>query len=192
MLIKRSMRTCKICHTLKEITEFHGRRVQCRDCVNKALRTRYAEDEAFRTYKLNHGSLWRGKVAGARECRHCFKTQEASQFYGPRRMCKSCFAAWGREKRALPGARRSNKSTALQKRFGIDLTEYERMLREAGGVCEICKKVDSTGRMLAVDHDHSTASIRGLLCSMCNRALGQFRDSVDTLRAAITYLERAR
>lgn len=44
---------------------------------------------------------------------------------------------------------------------------------------------------LHVDHLHETGLIRGLLCKPCNTGLGMFRDSVPSLRAAVTYLEES-
>ena len=81
----------------------------------------------------------------------------------------------------------------LKKKYGIDSTEYEKMLSAQGGVCAICKCGETTirnGRQvaLAVDHCHNTNRVRRLLCSGCNKGLGNFRDNPAYLRAAIDYL----
>jgi hypothetical protein len=63
--------------------------------------------------------------------------------------------------------------------------------------CKICgiheskNSVDKNGRVkrLAIDHDHNTGQIRGLLCSACNIALGGFKDNIDSLKRAILYLD---
>lgn len=41
---------------------------------------------------------------------------------------------------------------------------------------------------LFVDHCHSTAVVRGLLCSNCNSGLGYFKDSAALMKAAVKYL----
>jgi hypothetical protein len=70
---------------------------------------------------------------------------------------------------------------------------YQQLHDAQNGVCAICKKPETTmklGRVLklAVDHNHTTNKIRGLLCCKCNRALGLFDDSADLLHAAGNYL----
>ena len=42
----------------------------------------------------------------------------------------------------------------------------------------------------ALDHDWNTEVFRGWICHKCNRALGMFHDNVETLKRAITYLEK--
>lgn len=84
----------------------------------------------------------------------------------------------------------------LKRRFGISYNEYAQQLQAQGGVCAICKQpetaIDSrTGkaRLPAVDHNHETKLVRGLLCSSCNLGLGYFNDTPALLRAAAGYLE---
>ena len=88
------------------------------------------------------------------------------------------------------------KNTHLQRKFGIGLTDYIEMVVERGNKCDICGQPETQLRggkvkALAVDHDHKTGAIRGLLCCDCNQALGKLGDSVDRLKAAIAYLDRS-
>ena len=87
---------------------------------------------------------------------------------------------------------RGKRSRRLKFNFGITLDEYETMLAQQAGVCAICKAPPETSYCgtLAVDHDHDTGKVRGLLCTRCNTALGSLRDSPEMLRAAANYLER--
>jgi len=88
-----------------------------------------------------------------------------------------------------------SKCNALA-RFSITSVDYEEMLSAQGGVCKLCGGVNSDGRALAVDHDHSCCPemtscgkcIRGLLCYHCNMAIGYFRDNPDVCEKAAAYL----
>jgi hypothetical protein len=80
----------------------------------------------------------------------------------------------------------------LRKKYGISWAEYQALFARQGGLCAICGTDKPGGRgLMAVDHDHKTGQIRGLLCNLCNRGLGQFRDNAKTLRNAAEYLEKA-
>ena len=76
----------------------------------------------------------------------------------------------------------------LKKKYGITVGEYEAILEGQGGVCGICGWSPVGKRRLAVDHNHKTGEIRGLLCISCNRGLPYFRDNPRSLRNASTYL----
>jgi len=41
-----------------------------------------------------------------------------------------------------------------------------------------------------LDHDHENGKFRGYLCHDCNRGLGNFGDSIETLKLAIKYLSK--
>jgi hypothetical protein len=77
--------------------------------------------------------------------------------------------------------------------FNITLEKYSSLLEKQGGLCAICKgvQVDGYHKNLAVDHDHETGEIRGLLCNTCNRGLGQFKDNINLMYSATRYLEQA-
>lgn len=63
------------------------------------------------------------------------------------------------------------------------------MLKAQGGGCAICGKKPRK-RYLAVDHDHFTGRVRGLLCYFCNTSLGTFEASRDVAQRASDYLAR--
>lgn len=78
------------------------------------------------------------------------------------------------------------RDSYLWHEYRIRLPEYLQLLDKQSGVCQICKQLSN--ETLAVDHDHLSGDIRGLLCRACNTALGLFNDSVERLQNAITYL----
>lgn len=80
------------------------------------------------------------------------------------------------------------KEYYLKKKFGISLVEYNIKLENQNGVCAICKCICKTGKSLAIDHDHITRKLRGLLCGSCNRAIGFFEENCERLKSAINYL----
>lgn len=62
---------------------------------------------------------------------------------------------------------------ARWKRLGIllEVKDYNELLVQQNGLCAICEE-SPKGRKLAVDHNHKTGQVRGLLCSRCNIGLG--------------------
>lgn len=84
--------------------------------------------------------------------------------------------------------KRYDRSSKLKYAYGITLSDYNAMLNAQGGVCAICKQPCKTRRRLAVDHNHVTGKVRGLLCNACNNELGRFVDSSEILKAALDYI----
>lgn len=81
----------------------------------------------------------------------------------------------------------------LRRRYGITLVEYKKMLRKQKYKCAICgKHYKEFKRALAVDHNHKTGRIRGLLCLYDNSRLMKYlRDSKKRTKGLVKYLQRA-
>lgn len=141
-----------------------------------------------------------------RTCKKCGvekSLEEFPKFYnqysgGYRHYCKVCKKhedASSKRNRPPPSPEvrkqrlHDRKYKRLKQEFGITPEQYFHHLELQGGVCAICKKTCLTGRKLAVDHDHDTKEIRGLLCCNCNHGIGKFQDNSELLRGAAMYLE---
>ena len=82
-------------------------------------------------------------------------------------------------------------ATTLSK-YDLTPAEFAAMAEAQGGVCAICEQPEPTRSRLAVDHDHVTGSVRGLLCHFCNQGLGLLGDDPARVEAAAAYLREAR
>ena len=90
---------------------------------------------------------------------------------------------------------RRNPKRALQqrlKRFNITNEELEAMKSKTNNTCYICGKHE-VGKSLAIDHNHTTGKIRGLLCGFCNKYLigfiGDKENAIELYEKAINYLK---
>jgi len=86
-----------------------------------------------------------------------------------------------------------SREWAFRNKYGITVADYDRLLTEQDGGCAICGAAVSftkagKSKRLAVDHDHATGAVRGLLCVNCNRGVGYFADNPDRLTKAAAYL----
>lgn len=96
-------------------------------------------------------------------------------FYVSGSRCKACSSSAAHERR-------------LETTYGITAERYREIWLRQGQRCAICRNRSRTIRF-AVDHDHKTDEVRGILCKRCNHdLLGGGHDSVDMLWRAITYL----
>lgn len=127
-------------------------------------------------------------------CRRCREEKPLSEFNrssrsgdGHQGECKSCQVEYSRKRYQHQAVR--GHPNRLWRKFGMTLEEYDDLLVNQGGGCAICDKTpEENGKRLAVDHDHETGEIRGLLCSTCNHALGLMREDPDLLQEAADYL----
>jgi hypothetical protein len=65
-------------------------------------------------------------------------------------------------------------------------------LTECPEHCEICGIVMAeTTKGAQFDHDHARMFHRGWLCNSCNNGIARFGDTIDGVRKALAYMERA-
>ena len=97
----------------------------------------------------------------------------------------------GYSRTCLDCIRRRQRDRQLQRLYGITAKDYDRLLAKQRGGCAICRRPCTSGRRLAVDHDHQTGKVRGLLCGKCNVAVGLMADDISRFVAAARYLHEA-
>ena len=81
-----------------------------------------------------------------------------------------------------------NRKAKLRIKYSMTLEQYDHMFEKQNGLCLICNK-PQTGKRLAVDHNHKTGAVRGLLCQNCNMALGNVKENITILSKLIIYLK---
>lgn len=102
-------------------------------------------------------------------------------------MCKPCDTA--AHKRYYEKNKRKVTSARLVSQYGIDIDTFEAMRFLQDNLCKLCGQPESVkDRELAVDHDHATGEVRGLLCFKCNTALGRVADDVESAKKVLAYI----
>jgi hypothetical protein len=78
------------------------------------------------------------------------------------------------------------------KTYNITAFDFNAMWESQNGCCAICQiKLQPRGRSknsAAIDHNHKTREMRGILCRGCNHGIGMLGDNPSTLIAAAEYL----
>lgn len=85
----------------------------------------------------------------------------------------------------------TTRNNTLKRKYGLTIPQWEELFESQGRACAICGETDvgAENQKFHTDHCHSTNVVRGILCHSCNTGLGKFKDNVETLKAAIKYLE---
>lgn len=189
------MKICKECNIEKSFDNFYkealskdGYRAVCKVCRNIKIKESYV----YSTY---------GVIDGKHQCTICtiiLKVEEfpwRAKYLNSRRwICKSCTTIKRKQYGKRPYVWNKNKERYMMHQYGIDMKQYNIMFELQHGLCAICKMQETklyNGQitLLAVDHDHKTNKVRGLLCHECNTGLGMFSDNIELLNNAILYLQ---
>ncbi len=85
---------------------------------------------------------------------------------------------------------KKSRAQQIQAKYGVTPERYELFRVNQNYKCAGCDKSETEVK-LEVDHCHKDGFARGLLCGGCNKALGQVKDSIKTLKKLIDYLFNA-
>jgi hypothetical protein len=107
--------------------------------------------------------------------------------------CRVCHALGTAELRLRnPAYGEGIRLKAKIRRFGPNANEiYDALRAKQNGCCAVCGKPESAKRNLAIDHDHETGVIRGLLCVSCNTLIGRLEANEKLLPLVLAYLKRS-
>ena len=208
---------CKTCNLVKLEIEFHSKKGElkynkCRECRRRyTFEWKYSKKEPTAKAKrmdINSKLMLENK-------RKCFQCEEIKELYlfgkrGERRggystRCKECLAIRGRKwamdnpertkilsKRSTERRKPVNFITNLKVKYGLSKIDFDSMLKTQNNKCKICNiefKVINWRRNFAIDHNHETGKVRGLLCSTCNTGIGLLKESIPVLNDSITYVQ---
>jgi hypothetical protein len=166
----------------------------------KRGRTEYCSMECYQTHKLEKTKNRVEAILknNKKQCQMCKKTLSLDNFFKSKQT-KDGFGSYCKECKIINNRENWNKNkhkhieqranSHLINTYGITLNQYQNILDRQNGVCAICQQ-KSEKIKLAVDHDHNTGKIRGLLCRDCNQAIGLLKDNVVLLEKAKEYLQK--
>lgn len=167
---------------------------------------RKADIDAWRAVRPGTMREQNAPAEGLRRCNTCQEVKPLAAFYmykdtrtDPPRMvptarCRQCanegnqaYYEANYETRRAYGRAYSKKHRRRDRaaKYGLTAEQLTAMETEQEGRCLICH--EEPGR-LVIDHCHDTGAVRGLLCDLCNKGLGAFRDNPRRLAAALAYL----
>lgn len=125
-------------------------------------------------------------MGAMRTCAHCNISKSEGEYYkSTPYVCKVCHNARTKKRHAeKPELRREANWRNKYGIIGMTMERYEAMYESQVGLCAVCGRAEKAGRLLAVDHNHRSGAIRGLLCTKCNTTLGW----IEKHPQIITYL----
>ena len=193
------LKRCKECKKELEYSFFHVKGKSKTGAIKRDTICKNCKSKVQQRLALLYGD------SGTKECSECkkfllwesfsYRVQDGDRYL--RSKCKECsLTAWSKwananpeyKNKKLESNRRCHQNDKKYHRRGITKQQYLLMLDAQNGLCQICKKPPKNRQDLAIDHNHKTNEVRGLLCKECNRALGLFGDSINAVKNALHYL----
>ena len=111
--------------------------------------------------------------------------------YNGNSWCLDCTYEKNTENRRKPEFKVRDRINSIKSRYGLSIEQYNEILDFQNHSCAICKSTEPGGKgTWAVDHDHITDNVRGILCVNCNTGIGMLKDNKEVVQRAYFYLEK--
>ena len=158
----------------------------CRHCLREteARRPKRKYEGAFAEYHREHARQWRQKNSD-----YVNEKIREDRLINPEK-----YREWEREQRNKDVEK--SRYRDVLKKHKISADDYNELVLSQNNLCKICgkeetKKSRTKGEIcrLALDHNHDTGKIRGLLCHHCNAAIGHLKEDIQLFHNAIEYLK---
>lgn len=134
-----------------------------------------------------------------RRCPRCGVDKPHAEFHRNRHAkdgcavyCKPCALTFQRRWREANPEKvaATARKARIKLLYGMTEEDFQARVQAQAGRCPVCREALSEDtNETAIDHDHVTGVVRGVLHRTCNTMLGLARDSAETLRNAALYLE---
>lgn len=118
-------------------------------------------------------SNWWGSRKGAKDyiCVTCIKKHRHDYYTDNKERVRAVQRLYYKRRKEV------YTNSRLKGDYGITLDQYNQLLESQNNVCAICGGTEAGGNQygkvrMAIDHNHLTGKVRGLLCCKCNMALG--------------------
>jgi len=200
---RRTHKRCNACGKEKALSEFYYAKPQkhysynCRPCECARRKEAYRKcRESVRTVR-NEEETKALLADGWHTCGYCGIRKPIGEF-GRRQIngrllvlnkCKDCRVLLKDKLIADPWTKFLYAVKARCNVFSITLRDYLMLLQAQEFKCDVCGNVLPLTDQ-ALDHDHATGAIRGILHNKCNVLLGLAGERPETLVNAGVYLER--
>lgn len=100
--------------------------------------------------------------------------------------------AYHQSYRQLDAVQQKTRKRHLRESYKLTPEAFNALWERQCGKCLVCAiemlPRGRHGASVAIDHNHVTGEVRGLLCRKCNHGLGHFNDDPETLDRAAQYL----
>jgi len=105
--------------------------------------------------------------------------------------CKNCRNEDAKKAYLKDGYKRKkqHQNYLCRRAYGISLEDKEKIFSSQGRKCACCGNSEPGSKKgWHIDHDHSTKTIRGVLCHPCNVTLGCSKEDIKRLRSLVDYI----